>query len=319
METILQLYTLIVLCSIIFIDLFHEQRSGLSAKLVMAIVIFALVPGALLEGFPSFPHLPDMLNMVSRAIFLPASYLYLRHRLTGVRLKKRDFLHLGIFASWCFVGTIMYFKYPSIHPILKGSLNLRGGLPLDLFLLVLFSYAAMVIYFWLVLSLIQRRGVDMYQSKKLAEAQLMATGQVSLKNNQGSYRTLSLSQEKVATINQKVRDFMEREKPFLQQGYSLRDLSDETRIPLHQLSAFINTHCRMHYSHFINEFRIDYCKEKIMNLECRSKKLEAIARESGFQNRNTFTAAFKKITGEKPSQFLKDVNSGKYSQLPASA
>ena len=50
----------------------------------------------------------------------------------------------------------------------------------------------------------------------------------------------------------------------------------------------------------------------MLNFECRYKKLEAIAEESGFNNRNTFTVAFKKVTGLNPSEFLKDINTGKY-------
>jgi AraC-like DNA-binding protein len=41
------------------------------------------------------------------------------------------------------------------------------------------------------------------------------------------------------------------------------------------------------------------------------KKLETIANEAGFNNRNTFISAFKKVTGVKPSDFLRDIKLGK--------
>ena len=44
-----------------------------------------------------------------------------------------------------------------------------------------------------------------------------------------------------------------------------------------------------------------------MNGEWKYKTLEAIASEAGFNNRNTFTAAFKKEAGESPSEFLKRI------------
>jgi len=44
-----------------------------------------------------------------------------------------------------------------------------------------------------------------------------------------------------------------------------------------------------------------------MNGEWKYKTLEAIASEAGFNNRNTFTAAFKKETGQSPSEFLKRI------------
>jgi len=47
----------------------------------------------------------------------------------------------------------------------------------------------------------------------------------------------------------------------------------------------------------------------IINGEWKQKTLEAIASEAGFNNRNTFTAAFKKETGKSPSEYLKEVKS----------
>ena len=50
----------------------------------------------------------------------------------------------------------------------------------------------------------------------------------------------------------------------------------------------------MNYSDFINRYRVSQSREMIMNGEWKYKTLEAIASEAGFNNRNTFTAAFKK-------------------------
>lgn len=120
-------------------------------------------------------------------------------------------------------------------------------------------------------------------------------------------RTALLTDERIRQIDDVVTRFLQDKKPFLQQRYSLKDLSEETQIPLHQLSAYINKHCGKNFNDFINEYRVHYCKEKILNQECRNKKLEAVAEESGFNNRNTFAIAFKKVTGINPSQFLKKV------------
>lgn len=125
-----------------------------------------------------------------------------------------------------------------------------------------------------------------------------------------SHRNTLLTDERVKQIEEIVTRFLDEKKPFLQQRYSLKDLSVDTQIPLHQLSAFINKHCGKNFNDFINEYRVQYCKEKILNQECRNKKLEAVAEESGFNNRNTFAIAFKKVTGVNPSQFLKQVKSG---------
>lgn len=136
--------------------------------------------------------------------------------------------------------------------------------------------------------------------------------------NEGDHATRQLAEEeeRILQISQVVTAILNEKKPFLQQRYSLKDLSVDTKIHLHHLSAFINKYCGKNFNDFINEYRVAYCKAKILNHEYRQKKLEAIAEESGFNNRNTFSIAFKKVTGVNPSQFLKDVKSGKVLYLP---
>jgi len=123
--------------------------------------------------------------------------------------------------------------------------------------------------------------------------------------------TFYISQERTAVIEENIRNHFSRNKPFLKHGYSLRMLSEEIHLPLHQLSAFINSYYKMNFNDFINEYRIIFSIDKLLKKEWMYKKLETIAGEAGFNNRNTFISAFKKVTGVKPSEFLKDIKLGK--------
>jgi len=123
--------------------------------------------------------------------------------------------------------------------------------------------------------------------------------------------SLYISHERTAEIEENIRNHFSRNKPFLKHGYSLRMLSEEIHLPLHQLSAFINSNYKMNFNDFINEYRILSCIEKLLKKEWEFKKLESIAEETGFNNRNTFTSAFKKATGLNPSEFIKYIKLGK--------
>ena len=123
--------------------------------------------------------------------------------------------------------------------------------------------------------------------------------------------TFYISQERTAVIEENIRNHFSRNKPFLKHGYSLRMLSEEIHLPLHQLSAFINSYYKMNFNDFVNEYRILSCIEKLLKKEWEIKKLESIAEDSGFNNRNTFTSAFKKATGLNPSEFIKYIKLGK--------
>ena len=116
-----------------------------------------------------------------------------------------------------------------------------------------------------------------------------------------------LNDEKLIHFNLVINQFLTEKKPFLQQKYSLRELAEDVDIPVNYLSAFINRYHKMNYSDFINKYRVAQSKEMIISGDWKRKTLEAIASESGFNNRNTFTAAFKKETGESPSEFLKAI------------
>ena len=100
--------------------------------------------------------------------------------------------------------------------------------------------------------------------------------------------------------------YMQEYKPFLKPRYRLRDLSDEMHMPLHQLSAYLNKELGMHFSEYLNQFRIRYCEELIKNGSPGRIYLKELVSKCGFHNRNTFTTAFKKFTGKTPSEYVRE-------------
>jgi AraC-like DNA-binding protein len=131
------------------------------------------------------------------------------------------------------------------------------------------------------------------------------------KHRPGYHTSLVISSKRMAEIEATVRKHLEEKKSFLQHGYTLKMFSEETQIPVHYLSGFINKYYKMNFNDFINEYRIIFSIDKLLKKEWMYKKLETIANEAGFNNRNTFISAFKKVTGVKPSEFLKDIKLGK--------
>ena len=60
----------------------------------------------------------------------------------------------------------------------------------------------------------------------------------------------------------------------------------------------------MNFFNYINQLRINAFLDKIASNEQAQKTLEALAGECGFQGRSTFIRAFKKETGQTPSDYL---------------
>jgi AraC-like DNA-binding protein len=101
----------------------------------------------------------------------------------------------------------------------------------------------------------------------------------------------------------KMEALLERKKSFLIEGYSVHDFSKDINIPAYQISKILSTHKGFGFVDYINQKRINYCIAKLDEGAWSTFTLEAIAFESGFSNRNTFTQAFTKFQGYTPSMY----------------
>jgi YesN/AraC family two-component response regulator len=106
-------------------------------------------------------------------------------------------------------------------------------------------------------------------------------------------------------LRNKLDTFMLQQKPYLREHYTLKDLSEDMEVPLHQLSAFLNKQVGMNFNDFLNRFRIKHCEELIRNEVPGKVNLKELAYKCGFHNRNTFSNAFKKFTGKTPSDYVR--------------
>jgi len=129
----------------------------------------------------------------------------------------------------------------------------------------------------------------------------------NLFSDQKKDNTLTIQYKKhdAELIKHQLNELMIEKKPFLQGGYHIKELADELQIPVHQLSAFLNQVLGMHFSDHINKYRIDHCIELINATSSGRPNLQQLAKKCGFNNRSSFTTAFKKFTGQKPFDYIK--------------
>jgi len=119
-------------------------------------------------------------------------------------------------------------------------------------------------------------------------------------------KRLTLSQEQGLAYKSAVEKHFLENQPFRRPGYALGDLSQETRIPAHLLSAFINQEYGKNFNELVNDYRVGYLEEMIMGSpDSFQYTLEALGKMAGFNSRTAFIAAVKKKTGKTPSEFFK--------------
>ena len=73
----------------------------------------------------------------------------------------------------------------------------------------------------------------------------------------------------------------------------------------HLLSYTINTGFDENFYQFINRYRIDEAKKMVLDPQMGHLNLVGIAFAVGFNSKTAFNTAFKKATGQTPSEFKK--------------
>lgn len=117
----------------------------------------------------------------------------------------------------------------------------------------------------------------------------------------------ALSEDVTQSILKDLNTF-ESKGLFLKKGITLASLAKTFKTNTAYLSEVINTHQGKNFTTYLNDLRIDYVSERLLeDKKLRSYKLPAIADELGYNNVQAFSAAFKKKTGTTPAIYIKEI------------
>ncbi|AYN00930.1 helix-turn-helix domain-containing protein [Chryseobacterium sp. 3008163] len=98
-------------------------------------------------------------------------------------------------------------------------------------------------------------------------------------------------------------------KDFLHKNITIDGLAKDLGTNRDYLSKSVNELKGKNFSQYLNELRINYIVEELKsNEKLRKYTISAIAEDIGFNNPESFSNAFKKITGTLPSYYIKLLN-----------
>ncbi len=115
-----------------------------------------------------------------------------------------------------------------------------------------------------------------------------------------------LEENELAEWKNRIEILMKNEKLYLNSELTLSELSEKLNSHNSLISNVINSGFQKNFNDFVNEFRVIIFQEKIKDPKLQHLTLLAIAFECGFNSKSTFNRAVKKVTGQMPSDFLKD-------------
>ncbi len=119
------------------------------------------------------------------------------------------------------------------------------------------------------------------------------------------FRLPALEEEKYV---KKLLEYMSEKKPFLNDELTLQNLADELSLSTHHLSMVLNLHCKQSFYNFINSYRVEDVKCKLINPEFKDHNILTIAYDAGFNSKSAFNTMFKKFTGRTPKEYRKQLS-----------
>lgn len=123
-------------------------------------------------------------------------------------------------------------------------------------------------------------------------------------SEKSQYEKSSLSiKESKKHLNELIK-LMEVEQLYLDGKLSLNQMADKLNISSNHLSQVINENLNKNFFDFVNGYRIETIKMKMLDPESKNLTLLALAYDSGFNSKSSFNNIFKKVTGQTPSQFM---------------
>ncbi|MES2730889.1 MAG: helix-turn-helix transcriptional regulator [Bacteroidota bacterium] len=118
-----------------------------------------------------------------------------------------------------------------------------------------------------------------------------------------------LPTETVQAAIQSLQRAMEEEKLYLDTELTVEKVGRQLGLPAKTISAVLNQHVGKSFNTYVNEYRIEEVKRRLLMPASQSSTLVGIAFDCGFNSQATFQRAFRNLTNQSPKEFLE-------SQLP---
>lgn len=120
--------------------------------------------------------------------------------------------------------------------------------------------------------------------------------------------TISKDEQEIELWKTKILQLILDEKIYKNPKLTLANLSEKLATNSKNVSNVINSGFELNFNEFINYYRIEAVKEKLINGEHKTTTLLGIAFDCGFNSKATFNRAFKKSTSLSPKEFIKNLN-----------
>lgn len=120
------------------------------------------------------------------------------------------------------------------------------------------------------------------------------------------YANSTLPDSEAQELLEKLSLKMDTEKIYRDNNLTLLKLADCLSIPPHTLSHLLSQHLNSNFNDYVNKYRVEEAREKLLDPAFKQFTNLAIAFEVGFGSKASFNRAFKKVVGKTPSGYTRE-------------
>lgn len=100
-----------------------------------------------------------------------------------------------------------------------------------------------------------------------------------------------------------LNQLMKTDKLYRESELKLETLATKLDMPKHYVSQVINQHYQVNFFQYINLLRIDEAKQLLTTADKKALNIIEIAYAVGYNTKNTFNTAFRRIVGVTPTEY----------------
>ncbi len=121
------------------------------------------------------------------------------------------------------------------------------------------------------------------------------------------YAKSGLQKEKLQQLIVELTELMKREKPYLDSDLTLPKLAEKLDLPTYQLSQVINEGFNLNFFDYVNTYRVEEYKKRLVDEKHAHLSLLGLAIDCGFKSKSSFNKTFKRLIRMTPSAYKKSL------------
>lgn len=197
----------------------------------------------------------------------------------------------GINLNWIITLLIIFISISTLHEVLgnidKVVINVETRLNYNIFYMLTISFIG-------IGGIIQK---EIYIKEKPKAKNLKQADEKKYKNS-------SLNNDIKKTLINNLKEYIEKEKPYLNNNLRIDNLSQALNTNRQYLSQIINETYNQNFYTLINTYRVKEAKKMFLDEKHKQLSIMGVANSVGFNSKSTFNTLFKKYTGLTPSEFI---------------